>query len=56
MMKRLILFGLVCVLISSCTMHREAAARRKNYRDSQVWHGWSKNDCPQAYDKHKRRN
>lgn len=48
-MKKLILFGFISIIISSCTMHKESAARRRNNRSNQEWHGWSKDHCPQTY-------
>lgn len=49
MRKVLVLLLAVAVLLPSCTMHKEAAAKRRNARQTRVWHGWSKDECPQAY-------
>lgn len=48
-MKQLLMFGLCVLFLSSCTMHREAKARRVNARNSHTWHGWSQSYCPQTY-------
>ena len=48
-MKKVLLLSLVVTLLSSCTMHKESKAIRRNARESGSWHGWSKNYCPQTY-------
>jgi hypothetical protein len=48
-MKKFIVFSLCALFFTSCTMHREAKARRVNARSTHTWHGWSKHYCPQTY-------
>lgn len=46
----LILIGMVTLSMTSCTSQQKMEkSKRVNLRNSQNWHGWSKNKCPQAY-------